>query len=549
MKGSAKDVKTEIMAGRISSADFIITDNEIEAFLLENSLIKEHKPKYNILLKDDKSYPFIEISMKDTYPGIYVTRNTKNEKSLYYGPYMPAEAKKVMKVIYRIFKARQCSYNIEKPIKRPCVYYDTGECSAPCVRRVTVKEYMDSIKQAKKFLSGNYREVLKNLQKQMAGYSSRKKYEKAAETRDAIKAVKNIMEEQKVIDTGDKNRDAADYIYKNNAYYFGLFKIRRGRLISGSIRVFRDMPGQENPLELFLLQHYQRSASFPKETVLREGAVDREIAARVLKQKNIKPVFRKKNGLLNMLRENILEKALDEELKQGVKQSRALENKSRVVELGKSLGMASPPKVIDAVDISHFSGKNTVGSCVVFRDGAPDKSMYRRYSIRNSVRIDDYAAIKEVVRRRYRRMTNEKKPLPDLILIDGGKGQVNAAKEELEKLDIYPEIIGLAKKEEKVFRPYESRPVPVNERARFLLQRARDEAHRFAVNYQFALANRQLKSSVFDSIKGIGEKTKNKIYREFRDTKDLASEVKKGGKRAGFLTKKQKNEIIEKFGK
>ncbi|HMB01421.1 MAG TPA: hypothetical protein VKS21_10585, partial [Spirochaetota bacterium] len=202
----------------------------------------------------------------------------------------------------------------------------------------------------------------------MEVYSSRKKYEKAAEARDAVKAVKNIMEEQKVIDAGGKNRDAADYIYKNNAYYFGLFKIRKGRLISRSIRVFRGIPGRENPLEMFLLQHYQRSASFPKEAVLRESAVDREIAARVLKQKNIKPVFRKKDGLLDMLRENIFEKALDEEPEQAAKQNRELENKSQVVELGKALGLASPPKVIDAVDISHFSGKNMVGSCVVFRD-------------------------------------------------------------------------------------------------------------------------------------------------------------------------------------
>ena len=546
-----KDLKTEQLAGRINDIDFIVTNNELEAFILENTLIKEHKPKYNILLKDDKSYPYIMINIADKYPGVYTTRDIRDKKKLYFGPYFALDAKRVLNTIYKIFKIRQCTLDLGgKPLNRPCIYFDTGLCTAPCVRFISEDDYSKTIKKVIGFLDGKYAPVVKELERHMKEYSEEKKYEKAAEARDAMKAVEEIMKEQKMVTVEEKNTDVVSYIYKNRAYYFGVFNIRRGRLTGKTINIFKDMPENENPLELYLAQYYGRNISIAEEIILPENSVDPAILENyIFKGKNIKITFEKASAMLNLVDENLAEKAKSEERFEEKKTNVKREYLIQMEELKESLGIEYLPECIEGIDISHSSGTEMVGSLVVFKNGEPDKKNYRHFNIKTVGQIDDYASVAEVVERRYSRLKEEGEYFPDLILIDGGIGQVNAAKEALKRVGVDIYVIGLAKQEEQVFRPYENKPVPLKEKARFILMRVRDEAHRFANAFRVTLTNKKLRQSVFDEIKGVGEKTKYRIYNEFKDPVELVNAIETGDKRAEFLNKKQKNMIIKTFKK
>jgi excinuclease ABC subunit C len=382
----------------------------------------------------------------------------------------------------------------------------------------------------------------------MDDYSEKQEYEKAAESRDAIKAVEAIMSEQKVVGAEDKNIDVIDYLYRDNVYYFCVLSIRSGRLIGKKIDVFSETAGQEGAFELYLYQYYNRRISYPEEVILAGGSVKTEIAAEIFKNKGIKPVFKKRDSLLKMARENIEERKKQHEKITEQKEKSKEKTAEAIKELGENLYMKKPPLTIEGIDVSHLQGENLVASCVVFKNGVPDKNSYRRYKVKTVTGVDDYKSISEVVMRRYSRMLKEDAKFPDLILIDGGIGQVNAAKEALSLTGIEDvEIIGLAKKEELVFKPGENKSVPITEKARFLLQRVRDEAHRFALSYQTLLANKKLKKSIFDDIPYIGEKIKYRLYNEFRDKDDLIKAIDEGDKRASFLNKRQKEEILKRF--
>lgn len=548
---SKKDIKTEQLSGKIADIDFIVTNNELEAFILENTLIKEHKPKYNILLKDDKSYPYIMINIKDKYPGVYTTRDTKDKSRMYFGPYFSIDAKRVLNTIYKIFKVRQCTLDLSgKPLNRPCIYFDTGLCAAPCVRFVSEENYLRTIQKVRQFLDGGYAPVVLELQRFMQEYSKDKKYEKAAEARDAMKAVEDIMTEQKMVMQNEKNTDVVSYIYKNRAYYFGVFNIRRGRLTGKTINIFKEMPENENPLELYLAQYYGRNISIADEIILPENSVDLNLLENyIFKGKKIKIIFEKASSLLNLVDENLSEKANSEERFEEKKTNVKREYLIQMEELKESLGIEYMPECIEGIDISHSSGAEMVGSLVVFKNGEPDKKNYRHFNIKTVGQIDDYASIAEVVERRYSRLKEEGEYFPDLILIDGGIGQVNAAKEALKRVGVDIYVIGLAKQEEQIFRPYENTPVPLKEKGRFLLMRVRDEAHRFANAFRMTLTNKKMKKSVFDEIKGVGEKTKYRIYNEFKGPFELVKAVEDSDKRADFLNKKQKEMILKTFKK
>lgn len=546
-----KDIKTEKLVPKIKDFDFIVTKTEIEAFLLEASLVKQHKPYYNILLKDDKSFPFIKITTGEKYPGVYITRNTRDKKAVYYGPFYAADAKKVLALIYRAFKVRQCTYKFDdKPLKRPCLYYDMGLSSAPCVRYISDGEYARSVKDVKSFLNGNYKKMLENLKNEMDSYSEKQLYEKAAEARDAIKAVEGIMIEQKVVGNEDKNIDVVDYTQREGDYYFCVLSIRSGRLINKKIDVFSDIPEQEGAFELYLSQYYGRAISYPAEVILPEGKTDAEAVKEIFRDKGIKVTMKKRDNLLKMALENIEERIKQHERFRVQKEKAREKYGAQIKLLQENLNMKKPPLVIDAMDISHHHGENTVASCVVFDGGEPDRDNYRRYKIKTVHKIDDFDSMREVVMRRYGRMLKEDGKFPDLILIDGGIGQVNAAKEALDMVGVGGiELVGLAKKEEEIFRPGKNKPVPLSREARHLLMRVRDEAHRFALSYQTLLANKKMKETLFDDIPLIGEKTKYEIYKIFDDKDDLMSALEKNDERTAFLNKKQKEAIIKALKK
>ncbi|MCX8092940.1 MAG: excinuclease ABC subunit UvrC [Candidatus Goldbacteria bacterium] len=544
-----KDIKTDKLAEKIKDFDYIVTNNEIEAFLLEGTLVKQHKPYYNILLKDDKTFPFIKITIKEKYPGVYFTRNTKDKNAIYYGPYFADDARKVLELIYKIFKVRQCNYNFDKKkLKRPCVFYDAQLCSAPCVGFISDLEYQNLIKEVKKFLGGFYKNILKDLNKKMQQFSEDRKYEKAAEVRDEIKAIENIMQKQKVVLSEDKNVDVINYISKDRNFYFCVLNIRSGRLISKKIDVFEDIFNSEELLASYLMQYYSRNISYPDEIILPVDDINQEVINEFFKRKGIKVIFKKRDNLFDIAKENIREKIKQDEAKKAKDEIQADVIQKQLIELKNILSLVKIPQIIDAIDVSHFSGDNIVASCVVFKDGMPEKKLYRRYKIKKVEKIDDYAAIREVVMRRYSRILRENETFPDLILIDGGLGQVNAAKEGLSMLGIENiNIIGLAKKNEDVFLPGQSSPINIKQDAKLLLQKIRDEAHRFAVSYQTLLANKKLKKTIFDDIPYIGEKTRYNIYSVFKDRDDLISAIEKNDKRADFLTEKQKKEILKKI--
>lgn len=544
-----KDIKTDKLYEKIVDFDFIVTNNEMEAFLLEQTLIKQHKPHYNILLKDDKSFPYIKLTIKEKYPGIYFTRNTKDRDAIYFGPYFAEDARKVLELIYKIFKVRQCSYNFDrKKLLRPCIFYDTHLCSAPCVGYISDIEYKNSIKEAKKFLNGDYKNILKELKEQMLQYSDEREYEKAAELRDQIKAVENIMQKQVVVLSEDKNVDVIDYIYKNQRCYFGVINIRSGRLVSRKIDVFIDIINNEETFESYLMQYYNRNIFYPDTIILPYNLINKEIISEFFNKKNINVIFKKRDRLLDMVKENIEEKIKQDEFERIQEKTREEKILKQLEELKDALSMKKIPEIIDAIDVSHFSGENIVASCVVFKNGKSEKKLYRRYKIKNDKKIDDFAAIREVVLRRYSRILKENERLPDLILIDGGIGQVNSAKEALSMLGIENiNLIGLAKKKEEVFLPGKFEPINVPDGGKLLLQKIRDEAHRFAILYQTLLTNKNLKKTILDDIPSIGEKTKYNIYSIFKNLEELVLAIKRKDKRVDFLTEKQKSEILKKL--
>lgn len=547
--GSKKDVKTSIMASLIADMDYVVTKNELEAFLLENSLIKEHKPKYNILLKDDKSYPYIKVT-KEKYPGVYVTRMTDDKNAMYFGPYYALETKRVVRAIYSIFKARQCTYSFdEKPLKRPCVFFDSGVCLAPCIRHITDAEYAEMIKEVIDFLNGSYDSVKKKLNALMSEYSAAQKYEQAAEARDAIKAIDEISIQQKVVGLEKTECDVFDFAYQNATYYFCVLNIRRGRLINKKTDVFENAAKSDNAFETYLAQYYSGGRMLPEEIVIRKGAADIEVLINgVFSGKKIKISERVRDSLLSMAAENIHEKIKQDEKAKETRHKSSGEFLKQLEALKTELKLEKLPEVIDGLDISHLHGENTVASCVVFNNGAPDKKNYRRYKIKTVHKIDDFDSMREVVMRRYGKMIQENINFPDLILIDGGIGQVNAAKEALLLVGAEDvSVIGLAKREELVFFPGKNEGIALSDAARFPLMRVRDEAHRFAITYQMTLSDKKLIKSVFDGIPGIGEKTKREIYTVFDTKEELLKAVESNDEKAKFLNKKQKEEIIKHF--
>jgi excinuclease ABC subunit C len=537
---NTKDIKTELMREKISDINYVVTRNEFEAILLENSYIKQYKPKYNILLKDDKSFPYIEATVKDEYPGIYVTRNTKDKKAIYFGPYIAADAKQMVELIYKIFKIRQCPYDLKKPLKRACIYYDMNLCLAPCIRFVSDNYYLKAFENAYKFLKGNYKSVIEDLKEKMNKYAENQEYEKAAQMRDYIKLLESNAEKQRVVLPEGKFVDVINYLYSENAYYFCVLKIRDGRLINKEIQVFKNVFEHENVLNTFIIQYYSRNVDMPFEVWVPDVEYKNTFTKDFMKKLSIKILFKVREPLIDTAMKNIIskineEKMLDEKNKKF---------KQQIFELQRALNLEKTPVLIDGIDISHIGGTNTVGSCVVFKNGIPEKNFYRRYKIKQNIIADDYAAIKEVVQRRYSRIKKENGVFPDLILIDGGIGQVNMAADELKNMELKIEIIGIAKKEELVFMPYKNEPIKLEGDALLLLKRIRDEAHRFALAYQTKLSEKAIKKTVLNYIPFIGEKTRYKIYNEFNDLNELIEAIKNNDKKVSFLTEKQKMSIL-----
>ncbi len=523
-KGS-QSYKTSIMVDHINDFDYIVTDTEMESFILEANLIKKYQPQFNIRLKDDKSYPYIKITTYEDFPRIKKSRVLKNDGSKYFGPFVDVGAiYKTINILKDLYKLRSCNYDIseEKQLERPCLNYYIDKCSAPCVGKIDKESYHQLIDQVILFLSGRQKKLIKKIEKKMKKAADQQNYERAARYRDAIKGVREISRQQKVMSEDDTDKDIIA-IKEDGSYCVQLLLIKNGKLI-GQEHYILEVPEGEKTIEVmssFLQQYYEQAPQLPDEILLNTEINNKDILADRLKQlkgKKVKigiPLRGNKKRLVEMTAKNAAQNLKKERIKSKYEKKRT---KKAVEDLAEYLDLKSYPNHIEGFDISNIQGTDATASLVVFKEGRTAKNDYRRFKIRHKNGPDDYAMMKEVVHRRYKRLIKENRELPDLILIDGGKGQLNAAFYVLQELGLSEiEIIGLAKREEEIFKPGRKNPLilPKDSNALHLLQRVRDEAHRFAVNYHRKLRSRRITHSMLERIPGIGPEKRKSLLKHF----------------------------------
>lgn len=549
--------KTRVLVKNIVEIEYILTKTEVEAFLLEASMIKKHRPKYNIRLKDDKAYPYIKLSWADEFPRLYVARKVKRDGSLYFGPYTSGSAVwGTIRFLNRTFLIRDCTDSVFKTRKRPCMTYQIGRCKAPCVDYVNEQEYRDDVDGAKSFLKGQDKKVLKQITVSMKKAASEEKFEVAAKLRDSLESVKAILEKQSVINaTSEMDQDAIGFFGDDRGCLIETVHVRHGVVIGTRAHFFPLLDPQdasEDPREWlvsFLNQYYEDNI-IPEEIILPVdiGNDLTKLMEAVLKERcgnNVQVKLgtsTKTQSLIEMANQNAkshFEKHV----------TKSEEKQAGLREIQEKLGLSEIPNRIECYDISNFQGAETVASQVVFEEGVPSKENYRRYKIRTVEGPNDYASMKEVLSRRFEHKEYDD---PQLIVIDGGKGQLNVAVKILEELgrqDI--PVVGLAKArtqgefsdaevtatEERFFLPGRQNPVVFrpNAEAHHILVGIRDEAHRFAITYHRKLREATSLESELDMVIGLGEKRKKELLKAFSDVQSIkAADAEEIAKLKGF---------------
>lgn len=499
-----KTIKTATMVSQIHEIDYIITLNETEALLLEANLIKHHQPKYNVVFKDNKFYPYIKITIQEKFPRVVFARDQKKDESLYFGPYTSAAmVREYIDIIQRLFKIRTCR---ELP-KRECLNYHIHRCSAPCIQKVTEEEYQEQVQNALRFLQGEYQKLIREFEEKMYEASKNLLFEKAQLYKEQIQIIRNFEETQSVYLDKNINADFVEIAIAQSKAVALVTLVREGKMI-GKKSYSSDIIDQneEEILEQFLIGYLAETT--PPSLVLDsrwQNLVPRLENYLASEKKHISISLassREEKSLLHLAKENAHLHLM--QLLSRIESSQAL------YELQEVLDLDVLPMRIEGFDIANLLGQQAVASLVSFYGGKPDKSNYRHYKIRTKSTPDDFAMIHEAVFRRYKRLIEEKKELPDLVLIDGGKGQLNAALSALAELGVSLNVIALAKKNEEIYTPYSDVPLllPKNSPALHVLQRVRDETHRFANSFYNRLKEKSLLSSLFDGIPGIGPKRK-----------------------------------------
>ena len=510
--------KVKSMVEKICDFEYIITANEIEALILECNLIKKYRPKYNISLRDDKTYPYIKVTLNEDYPTVSITRKILKDGAKYFGPYTSAGAvHEVLNLLKKLFQIRSCR---QMNTKRPCLEFHIKRCLAPCTGRVEKSEYREMIKSLCLFLEGRNEVVLKELTNRMQIAAENFQFELAAKLRDQVLAIEKISAKQNII-IGSSDQDIIGLARKADEACIQIFFIRSGKMI-GRDHFFFFVTEDETDsalLNAFLEQYYNKATFIPKEILLPAEIENEEILSAWLSQKkNAKVSFGLpqrgvKKEMVLMANDNAVV-VLEEQM---IKNSAGLEQTvGAMKDLGRYLRMEKELKRIECFDISHIQGSETVASMVVFSNGAPDKQEYRRYKLKSvEGKPDDFKSMQEVVGRRYRQSDGI---MPDLIIIDGGKGQLNSALEIIRALGHYQiPVVGLAKQFEYVFLEGQSEPVilPPNSKALYLIQRIRDEAHRFAITYHRKLRHKRNLVSVLDHIEGVGPIRRKALWDAF----------------------------------
>lgn len=536
-KSTNKTAKIEQMVSKISYFEYIVTDSELEALILECNLIKEHRPRYNTMLKDDKSYPYIKVTVGEEYPRIIMARDVKrsaSDKSRYFGPYTSAGAvKDTIELLRKLYKIRTCNRSLPKDIgkKRPCLNYHIRQCYAPCMGYISPEEYRKSIDEALKFLGGHYGDIIKSLEKKMYAASEKMEFEEAAEYRDLLASVKKIAQKQKITSEHGIDRDIIAYAIDNDEAVVQVFFMREGKLMGREhfyIRVPAD--GKSTLLSSFIKQYYSGTPFVPKELIVSEEIEDGEVISEYLsikrgnKVKIIHPLAGEKYKMIELAEKNA-KMVLDTDREKIQREERR--TIGAVKEIFGILGIESKNDYrIEAFDISNTSGYQSVGSMIVYEHGKPKKNDYRKFKIKTVSGPDDYDSMREVITRRFTHTGDDKfSRYPDLIMMDGGLGQVNAALEVLEALGLNINVCGMVKDDHHRTRGliYEGREIPLKAggEAFLLITRIQDEAHRFAIEYHRSLRGKNQVHSILDDIEGIGPSRRKALMKYFASIEEV----------------------------
>ena len=493
-KGASLSHRIESMTQHVADIEWMVTGSDLEALILENNLIKKHKPRYNVILRDDKNYPFLRLAVEDKFPRITVVRRIKHDGALYFGPYVPVIAmRETLKVIKRVFPLATCKIDLNRSYERPCIEYEIGRCVGPCVWAVSEEGYKRVVRDVRLFLEGKDKELLRAMKARMNEDAGRLNFEEAAKIRDRIFGIEKVIERQRIVSAETKDMDVIGLAREGNSVDLQILFFRGGMLI-GRKDIFYETEGDitdEEILVSFIEQFYSRDVIIPSEIILQAEITDVELVEKWLsgrKNSKVKLSVPKRGKKLGMLRLTI------ENAEEAIKgHGKKMEEKDKEVkELQQMFDLPVIPDKIEAFDISNIFGAGAVGSVVVWSGGKFRKDEYRHYKIKTVAGIDDFAMMQEVVRRRYSKVpdeeTDEGSELPDLIIIDGGKGQLNASIEALEGVGIKDiGIVGLAKAREdkldRIFLPERSEALELDmlSPVTHLLQRIRDQAHRFAI--------------------------------------------------------------------
>ena len=532
-----KGPKIEQMVTRIRRFEYIVTDSELEALVLECNLIKEHRPKYNTMLKDDKTYPYIKVTVGEEFPRILFSRTMKKDKSRYFGPYTSAGAvKDTIELMNKLFRLRVCNRNLPRDIglERPCLNYHIKQCDAPCQGYISREAYREQVDQALEFLNGNYKPILQMLEKQMMEASEALDFERAIELRDLLNSVKQVAQKQKITASDGEDKDVIAVSTDRKEAVVQVFFVRNGRLI-GREHFYLQVAPHDNRstiINSFLKQFYSGTPFIPNEIMLQEEIEDREVLEQWLSTKRNGKVYIRvpqrgtKEKLVELAEKNARMVLIQDSEKIKREESRTI---GALKEIGNWLGLEHLMRV-EAFDISNISGFESVGSMIVYEKGKPKQSDYRKFKIKTVKGPDDYASMEEVLRRRFTHGMAEQQEgkeaygkfsrFPDLIMMDGGKGQVNVALRVLDELGLAIPVCGMVKDDHHRTRGlyYQNEEIPIDTRSEgfHLITRIQDEAHRFAIEYHRSLRGKQQVHSVLDDIEGIGETRRKALMRKFK---------------------------------
>jgi excinuclease ABC subunit C len=586
-QGRVEDAKTDTLVREAVDVDYIVVANNKEALALENHFIKQKQPRFNILLRDDKTYPYVKLTLGERYPRVYVTRRLTKDGSSYYGPYFPTSlAYRIVDLIHRHFLIPSCKVDLEHYHPRPCLQYYIGRCLGPCVEGLTTMgAYQEAVRDVKMFLEGRPTDLAQSLRERMAKAAEAEEYERAAKYRDLISTVEQLQEKQRIAAVEGDDADVFGYHYENEMLAVNLFHVRGGRVLDRREFFWEDLPEFTEPVSdqiserggldqrpgptqsspfhpgeffsAFLTQLYIGQPYVPRNIYVPVDFADRETLEEVLSEQIagegaratrvhiVVPQRGDKRSLLDLAGNNA-KQSYDQRFRVMKPNTKAIQEA-----LQDALGVPELPRRIECFDISHIQGAETVASMVVWEDGRMKKSDYRKFIIRSVDGVDDFASMREVVTRRYKRLQEEKKPLPSLILIDGGLGQLHAAAEALSSLEIINQpLASIAKREEIIYvLGQENEPVALDHHSPVLhlIQLIRDEAHRFAVTFHRKRRQMRDRSTELLEIPGVGARTTRRLLEHFGSVQ--AVKQAEAGALSSVVTRAQAEAILEHFRK